>query len=277
MKKLPYLIIGICCLFVYACSNTPSEVIKPHDMALLLADIHRSEGVVEMNRRDFSTDTSKQALMEAVYRRHNVTQQMVDTSFDWYGHHIEEYIKVYTEVIDILQNEIDQTDAVAARIQMAAVGDSADAWIYAPRYILSSTVPSRTLNINLIPDDNWERGDNYTLNFNVINSRSPVKSLIGVEYADGQIEWVENILNDNGKVSFTIISDSTKDLSRVFASILPNAAFNETVFLDSLSLMRTRANRQIYSRRYSQKKIMPKVREKVEDDTLTAQNETKTK
>lgn len=258
MKRLTFISCFVALAILAGCSGRPDGVMSNHKMALLLADMHRGEGVVEMNRRVFNSDSSKIALKEAIYRRHNVSQEVVDSSLSWYGHHMDEYMKVYTEVIDILQQEIDNTDAVAARIQLSAVGDSADTWSFSPRYILNSHSPVPELSVYLTPDENWENGDNYTLNFRVMNSTMPFKSVLGVEYEGGQVEWVENEVPENGKYSFLFVSDSTKNIKSVYSSILVSPSIHETVFIDSLSLIRTRVDRNIYGRRHSQKKLMPK-------------------
>ena len=260
MRKLFYISVCLFLLCLAACRKSPDHVIAPHEMASLLADLHRGEGAVDMNYRTFGSDSMKLALREAIYKKHNVTKEMVDTSFDWYGHHIDEYMKVYTEVIDLLQREIDQTDASAARIQMAAVGDSVDTWNFSPRYILNSNSILPNLSVYLTPDENWEKGDNYTVNFKIINSVSPLSSVLGVEYDDGQLEWIDNKVNESGKFTYTLITDSTKTIRKVFATVSASPTSNETVFVDSLSLMRTRVNRQNYMRRMSQKKLQPLIR-----------------
>lgn len=270
MKNLAFSLMFIVGLMLLACSKTPDGVIEPHKMAMLLADIHKGEGVVELNRRNYMADTAKQALMEAIYLRHGVTQEMVDTSMVWYGHHLDEYINVYNDVMEMLQAEIDQTDAVAARIQMAAVGDSANTWNFSPRYIFTRKTPVKSLSVTLYPDENWQPGDNYTVNFKTFNNMSPVKSILGVEYTDGQIEWIENKHTETGKASYSLITDSLKVIKKVFNTLLLNPAEHEIVFIDSLSLMRTRLNSQNYRNRFSQKKItpIPPVLDKEPEDSL---------
>lgn len=244
-------------LMLMSCGKTPSHVIPPHKMAQLLADIHRGESAVDMNRRDYSTDSAKLALREAIYRRHNVDQKMVDTSYYWYGHHIEEYMKVYTEVVDILQQELDNTSANLARMQIAAVGDSADTWSYPSRFVIDRNTVVPHLAMMLLPDENWEKGDNYTLNFKLINATTPVRSTLAAVYDDGRIEWIENQANENGMVSYTLVTDSTVNLAKIFTSIDVEPKTSETVFIDSLSLVRTRVNRSIYPKRYNNRKITP--------------------
>ena len=259
MKYLPLFVLIFAAIILAGCRKTPEGVIEPKEMVSLLVDIHKGESAIEFNRRDYKTDSSKLALREAIYKRHNVNQEMFDTSMNWYGHNIDEYMKVYDNVIEQLQKEIDNSDAVAAKIQMSAIGDSVDVWSLSPRFVLNAYSPLKILDFELLADENWEKGDNYTLNFKVINNQSRLNSLLGVEYSDGMIEWNPNTISDNGKASFTVIADSTKSISKVFGYISVYPRAEETVFLDSISLLRTRVNRQNYSRRFSQKKIHPKL------------------
>ena len=254
-KIIAFCIIFTMLAFLSACRKTPAGILDNQKMASLLADIHKGEGVIEVNRKEFRSDSSKIDLLNAIYERHNVTKQDFDTSLDWYGHNMEEYMKVYDEVIEILQNDLDNISS-AYNVQVAAIGDSVNTWTIADRYILSGNIPDNKLAISLNADENWEPGDNYTVNFKIINSLSPVKAMVGVEYEDGALEWIEHFASDNGKYSYTVVSDSTKTLDNVYCIISAELRNKEILFLDSISLMRTRINKMNYPRRFSQKKLM---------------------
>lgn len=267
MKGLIYILSFVSLLPLLSCSETPAGVIEPHEMARLLIDIHKSESVIELNRRDYRDDSIKMAIEEAVYSRHKIDKEQFDSSLSWYGHHIEEYMKVYDEVIEQLQYDIEQTEAIASKVQMIAIGDSADTWSSSSRITINGYSPQKDLFMELFQDETWEKGDNYTMNLKLINSLSPIKIVLGVEYEDGQLEWIENSLNDPGKYSFTFISDSTKTMRKVFGLMDIEPQNMETIFLDSISVMRTRSNRENYSRRYSQKKLIPKINSNILPDS----------
>lgn len=254
MRKLFYILILFVCVSITGCHKSSSPILNPNEMASLLADIHKSESVMDINRSDYRNDTSKLAIREAVFRRHNVTQEIFDTSMNWYAHNMDEYMKVYDKVIENLQQQIDKTDAIAARIQIVATGDSADIWALSKRYVVNSFSPEKSFDFELLPDENWEKGDNYTLNFKVLNALSPISAIIIAEYADGQIEWTENNYKDNGNVSINLMSDSTRTLSKVYGNISLEPQDQETIFLDSISLFRTRVTSNNYSIRHNLKK-----------------------
>ncbi|MDE6239430.1 MAG: DUF4296 domain-containing protein, partial [Muribaculaceae bacterium] len=68
MKQLhgKYGAIGVVALLAVSCSSVPGYVIPPDKMASLLADIHVGEAVVDLNRADFRTDSSKSIMLQSV-------------------------------------------------------------------------------------------------------------------------------------------------------------------------------------------------------------------
>ena len=78
-----------------ACSSTPDYVLSEDDMAALLVDIHKGESYVDMHYNVYSdsrSDSLRKVLRQSILRKHNVSQELFDTSLVWYGHHIDTYI-----------------------------------------------------------------------------------------------------------------------------------------------------------------------------------------
>lgn len=259
---------------VTSCRKTPNDVIPQEEMAQLLADIHKGEGVVETHRSGFRTDSMKSVLKQSIYAKHGVTAEQVDTSFVWYGHHIKEYMEVYTRVIEILEEEMDRTSALAnADSQMAVSGDSADAWQWSKTYEITRMSPSRLITFALTPDENWEHGDVYSWAMKVSNNRSLIGSQMAVEYDDGSVEWIDKNISEDGWNRLELVLDSTKTATSVFGMLTFEPTEKERVFLDSVALVRTRVNRYNYGRRSSQKKITP-IRSKPETTEEAADSTT---
>ena len=110
-------------LLFASCDRTPDYVIKPDDMASLLVDIHKGEGVVDLNSSAYRSDSARKVLKQSIYMRHGVTAEQVDTSLVWYGHNIEKYIEVYDKVIAQLEKELKDADVAASgeKVQLAVV------------------------------------------------------------------------------------------------------------------------------------------------------------
>ena len=82
-------------LMFSSCDRTPDYVIKPDDMASLLVDIHKGEGVVDLNSSAYRNDSARKVLKQSIYMRHGVTAEQVDTSLEWYGPVSYTHLDVY--------------------------------------------------------------------------------------------------------------------------------------------------------------------------------------
>lgn len=241
------------------CHKTPEGIIPPDRMTDLLIDMHKAEGIVDMDYRDWGNDSSKLLMRDAVYRRHGADQATVDSSLAYYGRHIEEYMKIYDEVISRLEEELDRSETMGNQnIQIAIAGDSANAWPLARKMSINSISPAKVIAFALTRDENWQKGDFYTWNAKVINARDQIKWLIGAEYADGYLEWnTAESAEGNDVVSLSLQTDSGRNPERVFGYAVTAPKGNEIIYLDSISLVRERMSGRNYPRRNRQQHIMP--------------------
>ncbi len=235
--------VALIALWLVGCSHVPDYVIKPEKMAQLLADIHIGESVVEINHSKFETDSMKKVVKQSILLKHGVTQQQVDTSFVWYGHHIEEYVKVYDRVIDILEEEIDKagsSDVAKTTQGISLEGDSVDIWQGLPQIVFTSKSPSQFLTFTYINDRNWEKGDTYRWRVKLVDVATPMNWCIVADYADGTTEYKTSSINSQGWNDISIMTDSEKKASRIYGYICADPKEGESIYLDSISLVRTR-------------------------------------
>lgn len=237
-----------------SCNSTPEHVIPPEKMARLLADIHIGESVIDAHRNQYVEDSLKKELKQSVFHKHNVTAQQVDTSFVWYGHNIEEYIEVYDRVIEILEDEMANVK-VDGGVQLAVAGDSADAWLGVRYRTLDKTMINNIISFAIDRDDNWEKGDVYEWRMKKINGRSSLNWSLIVDYVDGSSEYINVSKPNDGWQEIVLYTDTTKTASRVYGVAQVELTDNEQVYIDSISLVRTRFNKEKYVRRYNQKKF----------------------
>ncbi|MDE6610357.1 MAG: DUF4296 domain-containing protein, partial [Muribaculaceae bacterium] len=57
-------------LAMAGCRKTPEGIIPPNRMTDLIIDMHKAEGVVDMDYNNWGNDSSKLLLRAAVYKRH---------------------------------------------------------------------------------------------------------------------------------------------------------------------------------------------------------------
>ncbi|MEE0975832.1 MAG: DUF4296 domain-containing protein [Muribaculaceae bacterium] len=253
MRKISGILIAFMVLFA-ACNSTPDYVLSHEEMAQLLADVHIGESLIDANRQNYKDDSLKKELKQSILHKHNVTAQQLDTSFEWYGHNIEDYIEVYDRVIEILENQ-QANVKVEDGVQLAVAGDSADAWSGVRYRQLSRYMANNYVSFAIDRDENWEKGDVYEWRMKRISGNSPLLWTLAVDYADGSSEYVNASKNKEGWQELVLYTDSSKTASRVYGIAHINLTDKERVYIDSISLVRSRFSEDKYVRRYNQRKF----------------------
>ena len=269
MKQMhgKYGAIGVVALLSVSCSSVPGYVIPPDKMASLLADIHVGEAVVDLNRADFRTDSSKSIMLQSVLANHGVTEEQLDTSFDWYGHNISYYMEVYDKTIEILERRLAETGNRIAAENISIAGDSVDVWGSAMFLTVNKLSPSQYINFSLYNDENWEHGDSYTWRAKLTNGSERSFWGIVADYTDGSKEFVSGDFSGDGWRELKLICDSTKTASRVYGYIGAVPRGSTTIWIDSIMLVRNRLNSETYHQHFRQQRVIPKNPIKVVEKT----------
>lgn len=237
-----------------ACKKTPDYVIPHEEMVDLLVDVHKAEAVVLNQRNIYYNDSLKKAVKQSVFAKHGVTSAQVDTSLVWYGHHLEEYMEIYDEVIARLQEE---ANATLENKKSVMTIDSTDVWIAPQRIRINNNIPSNSLVFDFDQDDTWKKGDNYQLSAKILNisqnKKNILKAAIMAEYDDSTHEYRTSSQSSEGWFRMRFVTDSTKMPIKISGYILFESDEKETMFLDSISLIRTRLNKSLYNRNGHQK------------------------
>lgn len=245
MRYLP--VIFVLLLLVAGCKKMPHKVIKPDKMATLLADLHTAGAVVELDGSAWRNDSSRRVLREAVYLRHGVTAEDVDSSLMWYGHNLNDYMKVYDKTLEILDKRIAEAERSGAKATKADTrvtldGDSVNLWQGPMTVRLNEKNPSEFITFSIGADRYWERGDHFTLSLLPVATQSPVYMTIAVQYGDGTGEYVTHQSIGDMHRHLTLVLDSTRIATNIFGSIHYIPSPGEISYLDSITLVRTRTH-----------------------------------
>lgn len=253
-KSMHLLPVAVAAMLTGACSKTPGNVLPPEEMSKLIADVYRGESVIEFNHAKYSSDSMKKVVKQSVLMAHNVDEAKFDSSMVWYGRHIEEYIKVCDRAVEMLEAEAEAIpDDPQGMNQLLVAGDSAQVWPMSNFYHITSATPTRYITFRLTPDDNWEKGDEYALAFKLINIRSDVKSLLATDYTDGRSEYLSTTQTEDGWSRITLRLDTARTAKAVYGFIEFDPTTGEHIYVDSISLVRTRINSKVYRSRNRQK------------------------
>lgn len=254
LRPLHLLPAAIAAVVTVACSKLPDDVLPPEEMASLMADVYCGESVIEFNHGKYNNDSMKKVVKQSVLAAHRTDQAQFDSSMAWYGRNIEEYIKVCDRAVEILEARAETIpDDPRGQNRLLVAGDSAQVWPLSSFYHLTSSTPARYITFRLTPDDNWERGDEYTLAFKLINMRTPVHSTIATDYADGRSEYNTTTQDEDGWARVTLKLDTARTAEAIYGFLEFNPAVGENLYVDSISLVRTRINPGIYRSRGRQK------------------------
>lgn len=205
--KLKSLFIGLCWVFMLsACGDRPSWVLSENKMESLLFDVNLAETEVNLNYTVYRNDTynnKRQELLDAVLRKHKVTQQQFDTSLVWYNAHLDKFFKIYerigksyTKLSDTLQTQITEDTQRLTELNRVNI------WQGHEIYTLQSTgQPDNTFSFRIDSVD-WERGDHFELAFDVLGINKSIRPEV-VFYVSSNDTTVSNkcVIEINGSFS----------------------------------------------------------------------------
>lgn len=265
-------------LAVGACSRVPSYVLDPDDMAAVMADMRMAEAMVSANPDDYRTEASKLVIKEAVYNHNGITAEQFDTSLVWYGHHMEKYQEVTEASIKILERRMKEVNAIASgEAAMSVAGDSVDLWGGPQVLVFRRNSPSQFITFAMDSDANWEKGDIYTLRAHAVTPASSAMWGMTMTYSDGTVESIGASMSTTNpaRQELALHADSSRVPVRMSGWISVKPDRHKPALLDSLGLTRRRLVPEKYiSRRYEQRRIVPKAVKEVEDSIVKARRDT---
>ena len=249
-----------------SCNRTPSGVIPPDEMTDLLVDLHKGDAVVEVERSYYSNDSLRKVLKQSILLKHGVTQDEVDSSLMWYGHHLDRYMEVYDDVIARLESDIEETRKLGVNnvddkpSQIVVDGDSVNIWPGVTSRRFSPSMAGEFITFSLNSDRNWERGDSYTLKSKLVSAEGVSRFSIVVAYNDGTSEYNSMTTSGGGWKSISLPLDSAKIATSVYGAIQYTPKEDEVAYIDSISLVRTRIEKTPLSIRNGNKKSVKTTR-----------------
>ena len=163
MKHNIFYFLFVCMLMgMVACApSKPSGVISHGDMADILYDMHVAQVMYEANN-----EKDIVALRASVLKKHDVTQEEWDTSFEYYCRNADELHDIYLQLNERIQANVVALGGKVDGMQ-GEEADTANVWNAEPDFILMQQAPFNVLSYNIVPDSTFQDGDRLTLQFDV--------------------------------------------------------------------------------------------------------------
>lgn len=277
-----FVVISLMCVLLLAgCKKTPDHVIPKSNMVDLMADMYKAEAILEENESTFYNDSLKMTVRQSVMKKHNVTQEQLDTSLVWYSHNLDVYNDVYKDIVKVLDeeyNELSKEDFTSVQTELNSdmkpsvpryrmVGDTADIWGRSRTWIFLPGFKHNIITFDMKPDKECMQGDKYDLAFKLVNNKSTLKIYVGVDYKDGSTSFIyrTSTLRD-GWSHVTLQSDSLREVKRLYGYVTSQSTQNHVAYMDSVELIRTHLDRNSYEHMMKQTKWIGENDKKVSND-----------
>ena len=271
MRKLLYLVLALLSLSVVAsCIDRPDIVLDEEQMVDLLVDVHRAEGLLEMQQQQgagFGTDldTYQKEIIAAVLQKHGVSRSRYDSSLMWYAQHLKLLTRVYGHVDERLKEEHEMWSLQVTETRdfvSSMAGDSVDLWTLREHLILDSRRYSDILFWEIPSDSNFVDGDTLRWRFTVRQLLPGQKVLASIsltkyepteeelrrqgkkkqnEPLGAPIGFDAKTITKNGECQLIARADSLQPFRSVILGLVLMNDSNKAapVFVDSISLLRT--------------------------------------
>ena len=239
-----YSILALICMAA-SCSRVPKHIISERKMRVVLYDMLIAEAIVETMPDSFPVSDDRQALFDAVFRKHKITQADYDSSLIWYGKNMDLYVAIHRLVLRDVNANLSAMDQIKPSAISGDISDhdSIDIWVY-PRFAIFK--PERvfnTLTFDIRPETPYSSGSSYVFGVSLWGITPDLKHKpkihISAVLADTIISVNKDVTGD-GYFEATVRTVATKQVRRVYGYILMNdaEASYHAIFLKNIRLMK---------------------------------------
>lgn len=123
----------LCSLILLACApSRPSGILDEDEMTDVLVDFHLAQGMAEA--QDGNSDITRYKYIQAVFRKHRITEAEFDSSMVYYSGRSEEFTHIYDNVVTRVRAQAERLGLEAAASQdrfasLTSEGDTANIWL----------------------------------------------------------------------------------------------------------------------------------------------------
>ena len=226
----------------------PGYVLSDDVMEKVLYDYHIAKAMGE--NLDYNEQYKRTLYLNAVFKKHNITQAQFDTTMAWYARHPEVVNEVYDIVRERLMASRENYNHLVSlrdgKPTRSKAGDSIDLWIWDRIHMLSGMPLDNKLMFTLPSDDNYQASDTikWTVGFNFLSeqlvdtTKRPIMAM-QVAYAKDTIISALCRIDSSQVAQLVLQADTLGDIKELRGFIYyPTNQPKHTLLIDSVSLMR---------------------------------------
>lgn len=228
MIRRSYILLIVFSLLVACRPAVPSGVLSEGDMADILYDIHLAQAMYESS--DVLHDgRDVVALRSAVLKKHDVTPEEFERSYQFYCSHADRMHDIYSELSERIRENV---IAAGGKIQGIETeeADTANVWNQEPSAILMDQPPYNKVTFSVLPDSTFRLGDRINLQYDLQtvapDAACDIMACLNIFYPNDSIANKNTQISSNGRGVLSLNSDSTTPLSKItgYFLLMPRAA-----------------------------------------------------
>jgi len=261
----------------------PKEVIPENQMEELLYDYHIAKALGENLPHN---ENYKRALyVEYVFKKHNTTEAVFDTSMVWYTRHADVLSKMYERVNKKLKAERDEIDNLIAirdnKPKISVPGDSIDIWLLDRMMLLTGNPLNNKLTFTIPSDSNFKARDTlqWDMHYYFLDDRSDSTEsalmAMAIQYANDSIISKTNRVYESGLQSIRLQADTLGDIKEIRGYVYYSGGKDSAKHLlaNHISLMRYHSNDSLFSEKTDsittkEKEVVPVTPQTVKEEKV---------
>ena len=211
-----------CCIL--ACNKIPEGILSKEDMEEVLFDYHLTQGMIDQMNSEERMDN--QRYLDAVFRKHNITEAEFDSSMVWYNRNGVLMKEIYANLNKRFKEFEGDLKLRHGNGNMLTSytqdGDTANIWTGNPLIILHAKDRICKEVFTLKADSNFHRKDKYRLYATVafireIRDERECNLSVGlsIEYKDGKTVGTQRMVDYNGPLEVNVEAGNEADIEAV--------------------------------------------------------------
>jgi len=236
--------VALLCL-VASCSRVPKDIISEKKMRSLLYDMLLAEAIVETNYDKYPTSKEREAVYDAVFRTHRITQAEYDSSLVWYGQNMDLYMQIYKLVLSDVNKSIDDLGEIKPNPLSGDVSakDSIDVWIFNRFFTFNPNRVFNTLKFSIKPKMPYSSGSSYVLGLSVwgLGDGTKYKPVISINAVQADtIVTVNKEITSDGYYEVVLRTVPVKQVPCVYGYIRIDGEASDyhRIYIDKIRLMK---------------------------------------
>jgi hypothetical protein len=230
-------------LLLIACSKVPDNILSEKKMRDVMIDVYLAESLIETDRAAYPDTVRKAALFESVFRKHNITEAVYDSSIVWYSKNMDIYMLVLDMALADINTRIRDMGDVQASAAPNTNQDSVNIWPRRDFLVLHPAALFNGVTFDIRPDRVYSSGSSFVLGMRVWGLRDDMRYSPEIRMTIDQndtVLYVNKRIMKDGYHEVILKGVPTKQIRRVYGYIrMDNTAKDYyKVYVESLNLMK---------------------------------------